>query len=260
MERNRREFLGSIACFWLSLGTNRALAVTSCKPQELPCWGYDGDGGPDQWGYLHPDWKTCAEGREQSPIALPGEAAEPTTERLALRYQPTIGRLSNNAHTVRVDMESGSRLLLGNRAFSLRQFHFHTPSEHLWSDGAEAGELHMVHVADSGEIAVLGIPLRPDAAQAFPDFFWDWLQTAKIGESLTFDPTGLIPRKNRFVSYRGSFTTPPCTEGVNWLLAMEPMAMEPAEQRWLERQRGRNARPVQPLGGRTVHTVLQEGP
>lgn len=237
----------------------RILAVTSRKPEELPCWSYCGSEGPDQWGHLHPDWKACAEGREQSPIALSGEETEPTAERLAFHYQPTIGRLSDNAYTVRVDMEPGSRLLLGDRTFSLRQFHFHTPSEHLWSDGAEAGELHLVHTTDSGEIAVLGVPLRADAAQAFPDSFWDWLQAAKTGEPLTLDPTGLIPRQSRFVGYRGSLTMPPCTEGVNWLLAMEPMGLGPAEQHWLEQQRGQNARPVQPRGSRTVHTVLQEG-
>lgn len=237
----------------------RILAVTSRKPEKLPCWSYDGDGGPERWGHLHPDWKACAEGREQSPIALSGEEAEPAAERLAFHYQPTTGRLSDNAHTVRVDMEPGSRLLLGDRTFSLRQFHFHTPSEHLWSDGADAGELHLVHVADSREIAVLGVPLRADAAQAFPDSFWDWLQAAKTGEPLTFDPTGLVPRQSRFLGYRGSLTMPPCTEGVNWLLAMEPMALGSAEQHWLEQQRGQNARPVQPLGNRTVHTVLREG-
>lgn len=259
MAWNRRKFLGSIACFGLSLGASRALAVTSCKPQELPCWSYDGDGGPDQWGHLHPDWKACAEGREQSPIALTGEEAEPTAERFALHYQPTVGRLSGNTHAVQVNMRPGSQLILGERAFSLRQFHFHTPSEHLWSDAADAGELHLVHVADSGGIVVLGVPLRPDATQAFPDSFWDWLQAAEIGGSLTLDPAGLVPQQSRLAGYRGSFTTPPCAEGVNWLLAMEPMALSSEEQHWLEQRTGRNARPVQPLGGRTVRTVLPKG-
>lgn len=259
MAWNRRNFLGSFACFGLSLATGRALAVTSCKPEEQPCWGYHGDEGPDHWGRLHPDWVACAEGSEQSPIALAGEEVKPTAERFALHYQPTAARLSDNVHTVRIDMEPGSQLLLGDRTFSLRQFHFHTPSEHLWSDTADLGELHLVHVADSREIAVLGVALRPDAAQAFPDSFWNWLQAAEAGESLTLDPAGLVPRQGRLVGYRGSFTTPPCTEGVNWLLAMEPMALAPEEQRWLEQRMGRNARPVQPLGSRTVHTVLREG-
>ncbi len=233
--------------------------MTSGKPGDLPCWRYEGEAGPDRWGHLHPDWKTCTEGREQSPIALGGEATGPSAERFALDYRPTTGRLSGNTHTVQVNMQPGCQLTLGEQAFSLRQFHFHTPSEHLWSDVADAGELHLVHVADSGGIAVLGVALRFDAAHAFPDSFWSWLQTAEAGESLTFDPVGLVPRQGRLVGYRGSFTTPPCAEGVNWLLAMEPMALSPAQQHWLEQRMGRNARPVQPLGNRTVHTVLRAG-
>ena len=190
---------------------------------------------------------------------MPGGEAVSADERFTLDYQATTGQLSDKAHTVQVDMSPGCRLVLGDRVFSLKQFHFHTPSEHLWSDAADAGELHLVHVADSGEIAVLGVALRPDAPQAFPESFWSRLQTAEAGEALTLDPTDLVPGQGQFLSYRGSITTPPCTEGVHWLLAMEPMAAGPEEQRWLEQRMGRNARPVQPLGSRTVHTVLREG-
>ena len=258
MAWSRWDFLGAFACFGLSLRTGKALAVTSCKPEDLPCWDYYGDDGPDHWGRLHPDWKTCAEGLEQSPVALPDGKAGLAAERFTLHYQATAGRLSGRTHTVQVDMAPGSRLILGNRPFSLKQFHFHTPSEHLWSDVAEAGELHLVHVADSGEITVLAVALRPDAEQAFPESFWSWLQAAKPAEVLTLDPADLIPRRSRFLGYRGSMTTPPCTEGVRWLLAMKPMAIRSEERRWLEQRMGRNARPVQPLGSRTVHTVLRE--
>ena len=233
--------------------------MTSRKPEKLPCWDYQGSEGPDHWGQLHPDWTVCAEGQEQSPIALPGGEAISADERLVFDYQATTGELSGKTHTVQVDMESGSRLVLGDQAFSLKQFHFHTPSEHWWSDAADVGELHIVHVADSGRVAVLGIALRPDAPQAFPESFWNWLQAAETGEVLTLDPTDLVPRKGQFLGYRGSLTTPPCTEGVRWLLASEPMAVGAVEQRWLEQRMGQNARPVQPLGDRTVHTVLRGG-
>ena len=256
---NRRKFLGSCACFGLFLAMSRAFAVTSRKPEELPCWSYHGSEGPEHWGRLHPDWATCAEGLEQSPIALPGEEAGPIDERLAFRYRPTAGRLSDSPHTVRVNMKPGSQLILGDQVFSLRQFHFHTPSEHLWSDGADAAELHLVHVADSGGIIVLGVALRLDAPQAFPESFWSWLRAAKAGESQTLDPAALVPRQGHFMGYRGSFTTPPCAEGVNWLLAAEPMGLGASDQRWLEQRMGRNARPVQPLGDRTVHMVRRDG-
>ena len=259
MTWNRRDFLSSFACFGLSLATGRTLAVTSRKPEELPCWSYHGSEGPDHWGRLHPDWTRCTEGLEQSPIALPGGEVISADERLTLDYQATTGKLNGKTHTVQVDMESGSRLILGDQDFSLKQFHFHTPSEHRWSDAADVGEIHLVHRADSGGTVVVGVALRPNAPQTFPDSFWSWLQAAEAGETLTFDPTDLVPRQGRFLGYWGSLTTPPCTEGVHWLLAMEPMAVGSAEQRWLEQRMGQNARPTQPLGDRTVHTILRDG-
>ena len=259
MAWNRRNFLSSFVGFGLSLATNRTLAVASRKAEGLPCWSYHGSEGPDHWGCLHPDWAACAEGLEQSPIVLPDGKAIPADERLTLDYRATTGRLSERTHTVQVDLAPGSRLVFGNQAFFLRQFHFHTPSEHRWSDSADVGELHLVHVADSGGIAVLGIALRPGAPWAFPESFWDWLKVAEAGETLTLDPTDLVPRQGRFLGYRGSLTTPPCTEGVLWLLATEPMTVGLEERRWLERRMGQNARPVQSLGSRIVHTILRGG-
>lgn len=259
MTWNRRNFLSSFACFGLSLATGRAFAVTSHKHEEQPCWGYHGSEGPDHWGHLHPDWLACTEGLEQSPVVLPSGEALSAAERLTLDYQATAGQLSDKTHTVQVDMASGSRLILGNQAFSFKQFHFHTPSEHWWSDAADVGEIHLVHAADSGRVAVLGIALRPDASQVFPKSFWNWLKVAEVGETLTLNPTDLVPQQSQFLGYRGSLTTPPCTEGVQWLLATEPMAVGAEEQHWLEQRMGRNARPVQPLGNRTVHTVLRDG-
>ena len=228
------------------------------KPEGHPCWGYRGSEGPDDWGRLHPDWRVCAEGLEQSPIVLPKGDAAPIAERFALHYQATTGRLSDNTHALQVDMEPGSQLVLGDQAFSLKQFHFHTPSEHLWSDTADAGELHLVHVNDSGGIAVLGIALRSKAMQAFPDSLWEWFSKVRAGEALMLDPARLVPQASDFLSYRGSLTTPPCTEGVRWLLATEPMAMEPEQRQWLEHRTGQNARPVQSLGDRAIHAILRE--
>lgn len=233
--------------------------MTSRKPEGRPCWSYHGSKGPDRWARLHPGWAACAEGREQSPIVLPGRATASADERFTLDYRVATGRLSDRTHTVQVDLSSGCRLVLGDQAFSLKQFHFHIPSEHWWSDAAEAGELHLVHVADSGEVAILGVALRPDAAQTLPGSLWDWLQAAGTGGALTLDPAELVPGQSRFLAYRGSLTTPPCTEGVHWLLAMEPMAVGSGERHWLERRMGRNARPVQPLGSRAVHALSREG-
>ena len=215
-----------------------------------PCWSYCGAAGPAAWGGMHPDWRLCGEGAEQSPIALPARAAD-GGERVRLHYPAVAGARSAYPRAVRVDLAPGGRLELDGRAFALRQFHFHTPGEHRWPDAADPGELHLVHTDEAGAIAVLGVRLRPGAGARGPSW-WPRLEAAAVGETWAVDPSELAPGGDRFLSYRGSLTTPPCTEGVRWLLAAEPLVLGAAALRWLERGTGGNARPLQPLGARTV--------
>ena len=204
---------------------------------------------------MHPDWRLCDEGQEQSPIALPCADALPSGERPHLRYQPGTGTLSDYAHAVRVDMAPGSQLALGERVWTLRQFHFHTPSEHLWSDAADAAELHLVHRDEADTAVVLGVALRLEAARMLPDLLWAQLQAVATGDTLQVDPAELVPADCRLISYRGSLTTPPCTEGVHWMLATEPMGIGAESLQWLKQRAGANARPVQPLGDRPVQLL-----
>ena len=220
---------------------------------EAPCWSYAGATGPAAWSGLHPGWRLCGEGAEQSPVALPARAAD-GGGRVRLHYPAVAGRRSAYPRAVRVDLEPGGRLELDGRAFALRQFHFHTPSEHRWSDAADPGELHLVHVDEAGAIAVLGVPLRRGAGARAPSW-WPRLEVAAVGEAWTVGPGELVPGGDRFLSYRGSMTTPPCAEGVRWLLAVEPLVLGAGALRWLERATGGNARPLQPLGARTVREV-----
>ena len=248
------------ACLLLAFfGVGGAIAVTSPKPEAFPCWGYHGDEGPGHWGLMHSDWKACSEGLEQSPIILPDRDTKLATDSFEFHYRATTGELSDNSHALQVDMRSGSHLVLGGQDFFLKQFHFHTPSEHLWSDAPEAGELHLVHVSDAGGIVVVGVALSFGAEQVFPKSVWDWLQAAGPGETRVLDMGDLVPRKGSFLGYQGSLTTPPCTEGVHWILATEPMAMGWVQRQWLEKRTGQNARPVQSLGNRVVHAIRRKG-
>ena len=48
------------------------------------------------------------------------------------------------------------QLIYKGKAFTLRQFHFHTPSEHTLDSKQYEMEMHLVHTNEKDEIAVLG--------------------------------------------------------------------------------------------------------
>ena len=223
-----------------------------------PCWSYHDDEGPEHWGGLHPDWRVCAEGAEQSPIVLPVQASGESRQ-FETAYRPVAAQRSRKKHAVQVDVGPGSRLVLDGQAFHLRQFHFHTPSEHQWPGRELSGEMHMVHVSEQGGIAVLGVALAREAEQALPERMWAQLRAATPDATFEIQPAELLPASGRYLSYPGSLTTPPCTEGVRWILARETMAMAEEHRAWLEQEVGRNARPVQALGKRVVREIRRDG-
>lgn len=56
-----------------------------------------------------------------------------------------------------------------------------------------------------------------------------------------------------FYRYSGSLTTPPCTEGVQWLVARRAIKISQAEfDKIKEKIDDDNNRDIQPLNGRTI--------
>lgn len=63
----------------------------------------------------------------------------------------------------------------------------------------------------------------------------------------------LLPAARDYYSFSGSLTTPPCTEGVRWLVMKQPMALSQSQlDAFKAVMHHPNNRPVQPLNGRLV--------
>lgn len=75
---------------------------------------------------------------------------------LSIPDMPTGTKFENLGTTVEVVAESGSMVFRGV-SYTLRQFHFHLPSEHLDNGTSMAMEMHMVWEGQDDEIAVIGI-------------------------------------------------------------------------------------------------------
>ncbi|KAL3675139.1 hypothetical protein R1sor_025087 [Riccia sorocarpa] len=196
-------------------------------------YGYEGKSpdGPNKWGELRPDWVMCAKGRQQSPIQIRTDRAKVdlTLTELNISYNvPSSGYIINEGHALSVEVGDAGHLFLDGQDYTLLHFHFHSPSEHVIDGVQPPLEMHMVHEsADGKTLAVIGIPFMEGPPSPFLDQFWskvpevDKSQVKVDVGQLVVDAPHLLRVGPKYARYMGSLTTPPCTEGVIWTVALE---------------------------------------
>jgi len=219
-------------------------------------WGYEGPQAPEHWSSLDPGFAVCSNGREQSPIDLTGAEREALSE-IVFEYAPSPISLLNTGNTIQVDYHAGSGIVLDGTRYGLTQFHFHHRSEHT-VDGADFPlELHLVHADAGGALAVVGVFLEEGGANEALAPVWRHLPAEAGPVALvqgTVDAAALLPERRTTWRYRGSLTTPPCSEGVSWLMMTEPVTASREQVEAFSALFPVNNRPVQPLNGRRLVT------
>ena len=235
-------------------------------------WSYDEDGGAERWADLDPAYAACDAGRNQSPIDLfavaEGEIVDGGLNQrygsvdLAMRRTTQVGDLLDNGHTIQVDVPGGVHLELNDIELDLVQFHFHSPSEHRLRGRSFPLEIHFVHSSEDGALAVMGVfvvegAANPELAKVvanLPEAADKLVQPPGVG----IDVRGLLPTGADSARYRysGSLTTPPCTEGVRWVVFPNPIEASSEQIEAIRSRMPVNNRPVQALNGRLV-TLLR---
>jgi len=221
-------------------------------------WGYSGEEGPEHWGDLSAEYTSCKLGQQQSPIDVRATDDKELTP-LTLKYQAAAIHAVNNGHTVQYTIDNGSELQLGERGLKLLQVHFHAPSEHHINGVPFPAEAHFVHRDANGKLAVIGVMFVEGAANATLESWWRYMpdnsgQHLDPADAPPVDPHALLPADLAYYTYAGSLTTPPCSEGVTWIVLKQPVEVSRAQ---IERFRAAmhehdNNRPLQPLHARVV--------
>jgi carbonic anhydrase len=233
--------------------------VAAARPKPAPAahavhWSYDGPGGPLQWGALKPEYANCAKGQRQSPIDL-RDAIRVDLEPIAFQYRPGAFRVLDNGHTVQVNVAPGNTIEARGRRFELVQFHFHRPSEETVDGRRYDMSLHLVHRDAAGKLAVVGVLLDAGAPQPAVQQVWNNLPLER-GEEVParqpLDPAALLPESRGYFATMGSLTTPPCDEGVLWMVMQQPVQVSPEQIAIFSRLYPMNARPLQPGSGRLI--------
>ncbi|HER33921.1 MAG TPA: carbonic anhydrase family protein [Halothiobacillaceae bacterium] len=218
-------------------------------------WSYEGDTGPSSWETLDPAYASCGQGANQSPIDLasPIPAEQPAP---VFHYSAGGVDMVNNGHAVQVNYQEGSTLTLDDRDFQLRQFHFHAPSEHTVDGRHFPLEAHFVHRDPVGNLAVVAVLFEKGESNQALEPLVETLPD-KAGEKVrldsVFDAADLLPIKTAHYRYNGSLTTPPCTEGVRWVVMKEHPTLSAEQIHAFETAIGMdNNRPVQPVNARVI--------
>lgn len=229
-------------------------AVVPVLKAEPKHWSYSGEEGPEHWADMSKDFAACETGLEQSPIDLtapvPANAPAPM-----ISWSPAhSAEVVNNGHTIQVNVYGAGGITLDGKQYGLVQFHFHHQSEHLIDGRRAPMEMHFVHQATDGALAVIGVMIeRGEMSHALTPI-WNTAPVQKGSMPLhaPVDPRAFLPHTTAHYQYAGSLTTPPCSETVAWTVMRDPMMASEAQIGAFAWLFPNNARPVQPTNRRFV--------
>ena len=217
-------------------------------------WSYKGKTGPEHWGDLAPEYVLAKTGKHQSPINIAATVSQ-ALPKLEFKYKPSRIRLIYNGHSVQENEDPGGFALAGGQRYQLQQFHFHSPSEHTINGKHFAMEMHLVHQAEDGTLAVAAVLIQEGEHNKAFDPIWDLLPNADRptrNSDVLIDTSSMIPKDHSYYSYDGSLTTPPCSEHVKWAVLATPVSLSKDQISRFRAVITGNNRPVQPHNGRVV--------
>jgi len=217
-------------------------------------WAYEGEGAPANWGRLRSDYATCATGQRQSPIDI-RDGIKVSLETIRFEYKPTQFRIVDNGHTLQVSVGEGLAMYVMGKRYELIQFHFHRPAEERVNGKLYDMVVHLVHKNDEGQLAVIAVLLEKGVEHPLIQTLWNNMPLERdmdVSPAEPIDLMRLLPENRSYWTYMGSLTTPPCTEGVLWMVMKQPLAVSADQVAIFSRLYRNNARPVQSLNGRLI--------
>lgn len=221
-----------------------------------PHWSYEGESSPERWAELSPRFELCGKGVRQTPIDIAsGEAVAVGLEDVQFQYGTADGKVVNNGHTIQVNVGDGNSVSVDGVSYALAQFHFHTPSEHTLDGNSYPMELHLVHKDEQGNLLVVGVMLEKGKKNPALSQVWTNLPKThgkQVALKEPLDLNSLLPADRSAYRYIGSLTTPPCTEGVKWVVMKSSVTMTMKQIAAFKKIFPVNARPLQAINSRSV--------
>jgi carbonic anhydrase len=218
-------------------------------------WGYTGHQGAEHWGNLSPEFSACSEGKNQSPIDLT-DIIEADLEPIEIQYEAGGKDVINNGHTIQVNFTPGSKISVDGHAFELKQYHFHAPSENQINGKSYPMAAHLVHADEAKNLAVVTVLFVEGEANPSIASVWSYMPGIEGGRQNLpsgVSAEGILPASRDYYRFNGSLTTPPCTEGVLWLVVKKPVTVSKDQiGKFVKVMKHPNNRPIQAINARAV--------
>ncbi|ARU87019.1 carbonic anhydrase [Pseudomonas sp. M30-35] len=245
------------------------LKLIACVLATLPLysaaseWSYSGHNSPDHWAGLdaNGDYATCAKGTHQSPIDIPSTSAthvKAASASLSINYQRSPLDVVNNGHSIQANVTGDNSLQFQGKTYKLVQFHFHSPSEHLYSGKRFPMEMHWVNQASDGSLLVVAAMIKSGDKNTQLEHIWSKMLPQKKGAHVQLsqeqapDLGKILPSSSKHFFYKGSLTTPPCTEGVQWVLFEKLLELSPDQISAFQSVFTGNNRPAEAINQREI--------
>jgi carbonic anhydrase len=232
-----------------------ALMLSGDKQEEKGAhWEYTEDLGPKEWASLDEKYKMCEEGLNQSPINITNTIPA-QLEPLVLENTDKATRAINTGNTVQVNFAGANSLIIENQKYFLKQITFHTPSENQINGVSYPMEAQLVHTNNAGKLAIIAVMFEMGEdnivlnklLRNMPENSGD--NNILKSEILGYD---ILPSNQEYYRYNGSLTTPPCTEGVKWLVLKTPVSISKSQLADFDAAMPTNNRPIQNINSRSI--------
>lgn len=246
---------GTTVLFAFILSLLALPAFTCAQEAHPPHWAYEGKEGPENWGRLNSSYAACSMGHTQSPIDIK-DAKKADLPALKFDYHAAPLNIIDNGHTIQVYYAAGSTLTVGEKTYTLKQFHFHHPSEENVNGKGFRLVAHLVHADADGRLAVVAVLFELGSANSLIETLWKNIPSEKEKSqdipAVSIQVHDLLPSDLRYFTYTGSLTTPPCSEGVTWYVLNSAATISPQQVAAFAKMYPMNARPIQPTNGREI--------
>lgn len=214
---------------FLNIGNMKKFIVICSLILSTGCvkeWSYNGKYNSEKWGDVSKDFKFCKIGFNQSPIDVNKDLIKDFQHHeLEFNYHDSIVEKSNQKYHQKLVVYGDSYLFRGKKKYWLRYIEFHHPSEHHIDSQPHSVEMQIYHKSDDEQWLVASYFLEIDSKNINTDNdnFKKIIEFIKSKNTeSTISLSKILSKNNLSFFYEGSFTQPPCTEGVKWYIFKEP--------------------------------------